>query len=592
MGADLSLRNTADRQTSRRRPARPQLIRIATITVLLLFVLFGFPQLLSLYYIDTMTQVAVYSMVTLALGVLVGRVGLVSLGQVAVLAIGAWVAARLLFATTQPYPVVLLEAGLITMVAGVLIGLPALRLRGLYLALITLMFAGAITVVLATLNFPNGGHGFTGYNGSLVHIPPIRRPSIASSDPAYFRYSVIVAILMFALVLAHTKTKPGRAWAAIRQSEPAALAAGINTTLYKLWAFALASFITGVAGGVLAGAVHYLYSIGFPTQDSITLLAVTLMGGVYSMWGAVVAALLYQFLPALLNNWGVSADWLIILFGLGVLQVLTTAPAGLADQVPKDLARLGRLLQPALPQPRAREDNMIEVEGLTVRYGGVTSLDAMSLKFQEGTCGLIGPNGAGKTTFFNVLSGFVRPAAGTVRAYGVDLLSMAHFRRARWGVRRTFQTEQAIEELSVFDNVAMVHEHSRLGAATRRKDVLDAIDFTGLDADPDARIRTLTAGQRRLVEVARAVVGRPRLVLLDEPAAGLPDVETSHLGDVIRAIPEHTGALTILVDHDMSLVSACCATTAVLDFGKLIASGPTAAVLRNDDVIRAYLGVA
>jgi branched-chain amino acid transport system ATP-binding protein len=238
---------------------------------------------------------------------------------------------------------------------------------------------------------------------------------------------------------------------------------------------------------------------------------------------------------------------------------------------------------------------MIEVDGLTVRYGGVTSLDAMSLTFEQGTCGLIGPNGAGKTTFFNVLSGFVRPAAGTVRAFGVDLLSMAHFRRARWGVRRTFQTEQAIEELSVFDNVAMVHEHSRLGAATRRQDVLDALEFTGLAAElktADAKVRTLTAGQRRLVEVARAVVGRPRLVLLDEPAAGLPDEETSHLAEVIRAIPEHTGALAILVDHDMSLVSACCQTTAVLDFGKLIASGPTAAVLRNDDVIRAYLGVA
>ena len=238
---------------------------------------------------------------------------------------------------------------------------------------------------------------------------------------------------------------------------------------------------------------------------------------------------------------------------------------------------------------------MIEVTGLTVRYGGVTSLDAMSLKFQEGTCGLIGPNGAGKTTFFNVLSGFVRPAAGTVSAFGVDLLSMAHFRRARWGVRRTFQTEQAIEELSVFDNIAMVHEHSKLRAATRRSDVLDAIEFTGLAAQlktPDAKVRTLTAGQRRLVEVARAVVGRPRLVLLDEPAAGLPDEETSHLGDVIRGIPEHTGALAILVDHDMSLVSACCTTTAVLDFGRLIASGPTAAVLRDDDVIRAYLGVA
>ena len=166
----------ADPRSITRKTSRPQLIRMAITAILVLFVLFALPQLLSLYYIDTMTQVAVYSMVTLALGVLVGRVGLVSLGQVAVLAIGAWAAARLLFATTQPYPLILLEAGLITMVAGLIIGLPALRLRGLYLALITLMFAGAITVVLATVNFPNGGHGFTGYNGSQVHIPPIRGP--------------------------------------------------------------------------------------------------------------------------------------------------------------------------------------------------------------------------------------------------------------------------------------------------------------------------------------------------------------------------------------------------------------------------------
>jgi len=235
---------------------------------------------------------------------------------------------------------------------------------------------------------------------------------------------------------------------------------------------------------------------------------------------------------------------------------------------------------------------VIEVAGLTVRFGGVTSLDDMSLTFEQGTCGLIGPNGAGKTTFLNVLSGFIRPASGTVRAFGVDLMSMAHYRRARWGLRRTFQTEQAIEELSVFDNVALVHEHSGLGRAARRQAVLEAIGFVGLDTGPDAKVGTLGAGQRRLVEVARAVVGRPRLVLLDEPAAGLPDEETRHLSEVLRSIPEHTGALVILVDHDMSLVSACCRTTAVLDFGKLIASGPTAAVLRDDDVIRAYLGVA
>jgi ABC-type branched-subunit amino acid transport system ATPase component len=214
----------------------------------------------------------------------------------------------------------------------------------------------------------------------------------------------------------------------------------------------------------------------------------------------------------------------------------------------------------------------------------------MDLVFEKGICGLIGPNGAGKTTFFNVLSGFVRPASGAVRAFGDDLLTMPHYRRARWGVRRSFQTEQAIEELTVYDNVAMVH--SPLRGSARRADALGAIEFTGGGLSPDARVGTLGAGQRRLVEVARAVDGKPRLILLDEPAAGLPDEETAHLAAVLRAIPSQTGALTILVDHDMSLVSAVCETTAVLDFGKLIASGPTAAVLRDENVMRAYLGTA
>jgi branched-chain amino acid transport system ATP-binding protein len=233
---------------------------------------------------------------------------------------------------------------------------------------------------------------------------------------------------------------------------------------------------------------------------------------------------------------------------------------------------------------------VIEVSNLTVKFGGVTPLDGMTVSFEAGTCGLIGPNGAGKTTFFNVLSGFVRPASGTISAFGENLLGMAGFRRARWGLRRTFQTEQAIEELSVFENVAIIHEHSKLSGRSRRDDVLGAIQFVGLDVDPGAQVGTLGARDRRLVEVARAVVGKPRIVLLDEPAAGLPDQETVHMGEVISRIPEHMGALVILVDHDMSLVSACCGITAVLDFGKLIASGPTSAVLRDDRVVRAYLG--
>jgi ABC-type branched-subunit amino acid transport system ATPase component len=233
---------------------------------------------------------------------------------------------------------------------------------------------------------------------------------------------------------------------------------------------------------------------------------------------------------------------------------------------------------------------VIEVENLTVRFGGVTPLDGVSMTFAEGTCGLIGPNGAGKTTFFNVLSGFVRPAAGSIQAFGENLLKMVDYRRARWGLRRTFQTEQAIEELSIFDNVAMIHEHSGDRRSARRDAVLTAIEFVGLEVPPGTKVGGLGARERRLVELARAVVGKPRVVLLDEPAAGLPDQETQHMGEVIRRIPEQFGALVILVDHDMSLVSGCCATTAVLDFGKLIAAGPTAEVLRNEHVIRAYLG--
>jgi branched-chain amino acid transport system permease protein len=331
--------------------------RLAITLALLLVVLLVLPPLLSSYWIDVLTAVAIYSVVALGLGLLMGRVGLVSLGQIAVLALGAWIAAKLDFATSIPFPVVLLLTGLITMVLGTLVGLPALRLSGLYLALITLMLAGAITVVLTATQFPNGGPGFLSHTESSFGSAAIRRPGIATSDPAYFRYTVIVAALMFALAWWHVRSRPGRAWAAIRQSEPAALAAGVNLTFYKLWAWALASFMTGVAGGLLASHVGKLYTIQFPTSDSITLLAVVLMGGIYSPWGAVVAGALMKLLPALLDSWGLPADLLIILFGVGVLQVLLTAPAGIAGQLPQDLARLGRAISgrvrrpPPTPQP-------------------------------------------------------------------------------------------------------------------------------------------------------------------------------------------------------------------------------------------------
>jgi branched-chain amino acid transport system permease protein len=320
-------------------------IRAVVIVALLVFVLVALPSMLSTYWITIFTAVAIYAVVALGLNILMGRVGLVSLGQIAVLAMGAWVAAKFLFDTSLPFPAVILVSGLITMVLGTLVGLPALRLSGLYLALITLMMAGAITVVIASTDFPNGGPGFLAHSeSSLGSGATIRRPAIAETDPAYFRYTVVFAAAMFLLALVHARSKAGRAWEAIRQSESAALAAGVNITLYKLWAFALASFMTGVAGVLLAANVGELFNYQFPTRENIILLAVVLMGGIYSIWGALVAGLLMRYLPALLDAWGLPADLLTILFGVGILQVLTTAPAGLVDQFPKDMARLGRFI--------------------------------------------------------------------------------------------------------------------------------------------------------------------------------------------------------------------------------------------------------
>ena len=234
---------------------------------------------------------------------------------------------------------------------------------------------------------------------------------------------------------------------------------------------------------------------------------------------------------------------------------------------------------------------MIEITDLSVQFGGVRSLDEVTLAFPGGNCGLIGPNGAGKTTLFNVMSGFVTPVGGRIVVDGVDLLDMTDYRRARWGVRRTFQTVQTIESLTVYENVRTVHEHAAEGSRAERQDsVDDVLAFVGLSNVRDKVVRTLSQRDRRFIEVARAIVGAPRVVLLDEPAAGLPEEETDHLAQIIRSVPERTGATVILVDHDMSLVQACCDWTAVLDFGRLVAAGPTAEVLHDERVLAAYVG--
>jgi branched-chain amino acid transport system permease protein len=338
----------ADKAARRRFEVEPDtLARGAVVVILLVFVIVAVPAFVGSDWITTFTSVAIYSVAALGFGILYGRVGMISLGQIALLTIGCWVGARIAYATSLPFPILLLVTGAITCVIGTLVGLPALRLSGLYLALITLMFAGATTVAISVTDFPNGGGGFKGRSvtGALTtETPPVRRPSFAEADTAYYRYTVVVCAILFLLALLHVSTKPGRAWASIRESEPAAIAAGVNITLYKLWAFALASFITGVAGCLLAAQVGVPRAITFQTQDSLTLAAAAMIGGIYSLWGAVVAGVFQQLVPFLFQaQWGINTNLVLILFGVGLLQVLLTAPGGLSQQLPKDLARLWRL---------------------------------------------------------------------------------------------------------------------------------------------------------------------------------------------------------------------------------------------------------
>ncbi len=233
---------------------------------------------------------------------------------------------------------------------------------------------------------------------------------------------------------------------------------------------------------------------------------------------------------------------------------------------------------------------MIEIRNLTVTFGGVRGLNDLSADIGAQITGLVGPNGAGKTTLLNVMSGFVRRAAGGVAVDGVDLLRIAMNRRAAFGVRRTFQTEQVVENLTVWNNVAAALDNLPTGGRARRDLIGEALDYVGLSRQAERIGATLNASERRLVEVARSIIAQPRVVMMDEPGAGLSQSESDNLRDVIIGIPNFCGAQVLLVDHDVDLISATCQETLVLDFGSKIAFGPTAEVLKEPKVRAAYLG--
>ena len=234
---------------------------------------------------------------------------------------------------------------------------------------------------------------------------------------------------------------------------------------------------------------------------------------------------------------------------------------------------------------------MIELETLTVRFGGLVALDAISAAFAAPVSGIVGPNGAGKTTTMNVISGFLTARGGHARIDGTDLLTMAPHLRTRWGLRRSFQREQIADDLTVRENLMAMTDALPGGRRAKRADIDRALDFAGMTAAAGRLGAELITFERRLTDVARCVVGHPRIIMFDEPAGGLDKAETDELGTLIAAIPDLTGAQVLVIDHDVDLISRICTETLVLDFGRRIAFGATREVFQDPAVKAAYLGV-
>ncbi|ULK99711.1 branched-chain amino acid ABC transporter permease [Bradyrhizobium sp. I71] len=293
--------------------------------------LYLLPAALSDYWLRTLISVSALTVASLSVSLLFAQLGMVSLAQFGLLGVGGWFALRISHGLGVPFELALLTGGIAAALVGLVIGLPALRMRGLYLAIITLMVAGAIQVLISAFGFPDGGSGILGKSTGTRMM--MARPFLAQNDEAYLRYAIVVTGFCYLLVLAHVRGRPGRAWAMIRRSEVCAFAGGVNIVAYKVWAFALAGFLAGIAGGLLAGGVGQLDASAFPASQSIMLFALTIVGGAYSWIGPIIAGLLLRAFPALLNDFRIDGNIATMVFGIGLLHALVTAPHGVAGQL-------------------------------------------------------------------------------------------------------------------------------------------------------------------------------------------------------------------------------------------------------------------
>ncbi|NGX97492.1 MAG: ATP-binding cassette domain-containing protein [Candidatus Afipia apatlaquensis] len=564
----------------------------------------GYTAVADSYAVFLIATISLTAIACIGLNVLLGLAGQISLGHIGFMAIGAYTTVLLMEKAGWPYLAATGAGIVLVSIIGGLLAMPALRVRGPYLAMVTIAFGFIVEHGTIEWRDLTGGG-----NGLVLTVPP----SIFGMPLSERGLAIASVALMFAGVVLFDRLKRsgwGYAMRAARDSEVATRSVGIDLVRVRTMAFVISAAAMALAGSLFAPLQGYISPSSFPFLQSILLLFGVMIGGAGSALGPVIGAVLVVLLPELLSD---LAEYRLLAFGLLLFAVLRVAPngvAGLAGQLFAKFFSASRPQSgadgvPTMGDPGAalRVESSsappLNVTDLSIAFGGVRAVQNVSFNAQPGqVTSVIGPNGAGKTSALNLLCGFYRPTSGTVKLGDRDLTGLPSHTLARAGVARTFQTTQLFGSLTIIENTLLAETAGKLGGIVsplRNPDTerfaRSLLRFAGVDGDLDRPAESLPHGEKRLVEIARALALRPKVLLLDEPAAGLSKGDKLRLTTLLRRIAD-LGVAVIIVEHDMPMIMSLSDHIVVLDGGKRIAIGEPAAI-RNDPLVRkAYLGDA